>query len=58
MSVQYCYAPGDRVRHKYEGWEGVVKTCVPGNGVLLWYYVESDEGVEDRYTENDLEPIS
>lgn len=55
--MQYQFVPGQRVRHRLEGWIGEVMTCVPGNGSIAWYFVQWDiDGSEDRYTGSELDP--
>lgn len=54
--VAYMYAPGDRVYVAGHG-EGEVMTCVPGNGTMPWYFVRFDDGIEDRFVADDLNPL-
>jgi hypothetical protein len=54
MVIDYIWAPGDRVYVASEGQYGEVKTVVPGNGSIPWYFVETDDGQEDRYTADQL----
>jgi hypothetical protein len=50
--MTYDYNPGDRVNTP-DG-PGEVTTCVPGNGSFAWYFVQLDNGKEDRYTSDQL----
>ncbi len=43
----YEFAVGQRVRTN-DGREGEVSSCVPGNGIG-WYFVQFDDGKEDRF---------
>jgi len=50
----YVYQPGQRVIA--EGRDATVMTCVPGNGTMLWYFVMFNDGMEDRFTADQLTP--
>ena len=50
--VTYEFNVGDRV--SVNGKPGEITSMVPGNGTMPWYYVQFDDGTEDRFTAHDL----
>jgi len=52
--MTYKFQIGDKVFA--DGRPAEVISCVPGNGLLEWYFVRFEDGTEDRFTAQQLQP--
>ena len=53
--IDYAFNEGDYVYCRVTNQYGQVICRVPGNGLIPWYFVQFDDGTEDRFTKEDLQ---
>jgi len=54
--MNYRFVPGQRVYVTGHG-EGKIVTCLPGNGSIAWYFIQFDDGTEDRFTDREIHSV-